>query len=279
MKKWFRGATLALALTAGLGAASAEAAELRGSRASMVRQHGVAKDAGYTFLRTPRQVEEHVERGELVPVEGNDDYRLSRISHPVALPETRLFIERLASGYREACGEKLVVTSLTRPLSRQPRNAHALSVHPAGMAVDLRVPADAACRSWLETTLIGLEREGVIDATRERFPPHYHIAVFPERYRLYAEARMAEEAEAAHREAAARVAARVSAGPWGPLVAAAVAGVPFADERPAPGGEASYGMLLVLTALAAPAIGAALRPGAERVASRLRERLAEGQAE
>src|SRR5690606_6429895 len=72
-----------------------------------------------------------------------------------------------------------------RPLSNQPPNASDRSVHPTGMAVDLRVPNNARCRQWLESTLLSLEGSDVIEATRERNPPHYHVAVYPRPYTQY----------------------------------------------------------------------------------------------
>jgi hypothetical protein len=160
------------------------AADLRGSPASMVRQHAVAKQAELPFVRTPAQLQKQVAQGTLVRVPGNEDYAVIA-SNPYALPEVKLLIERLSKQYRAATGEKLVVTSLTRPASAQPANAHKLSVHPAGMAIDLRVPADPSARRWLESTLLALEGKGVLDATRERRPPHYHLAVFPAAYAQY----------------------------------------------------------------------------------------------
>lgn len=151
----------------------------------MQRQNGIARNHDYSFLRTSGQVERFVGLGLLVKLAGNADYELARVSFPYARPGVKTFVERLASQYRAACGEKLVVTSLTRPEARQPRNASDLSVHPAGMAVDLRVSRRAECRKWLESTLLSLEKRNVIDATRERYPPHYHVAVFPDRYERY----------------------------------------------------------------------------------------------
>ena len=90
---------------------------------------------------------------------------------------------------KAATGERLVITSLTRPLSRQPENASALSVHPAGMAVDLRIPASKWNRAWLEQTLLSLEDKAVLDVTREHHPPHYHVAVFPVQYEQYVASR------------------------------------------------------------------------------------------
>ncbi|MDQ3606139.1 MAG: hypothetical protein M3418_08165, partial [Gemmatimonadota bacterium] len=71
------------------------------------------------------------------------------------------------------------------PRSAQPGNSHRLSVHPTGMAVDLRISNSAACRAWLESVLLSLESKGLLDVTREQRPPHYHIAVFPEPYRAH----------------------------------------------------------------------------------------------
>ena len=161
---------------------AAEAQSLSGSRAAMIRQNSVAQQADYTFLRNASEVRSFVEKGLLVPVRGNDSYKISNVSFPYARPALKLFVERIAGQYQDGCGEKLVVTSLTRPMSRQPANAHELSVHPAGMAVDFRVSRKASCRRWLENALKGLEGEGVLEATREKRPSHYHVAVFPSAY-------------------------------------------------------------------------------------------------
>jgi LysM repeat protein len=168
-----------------LGALPAHAQTLRGSRSSMVRQNSVAKAHDFTFLRTTNDVSQFVDRGFLVRISGNSNYELAGVSFPYARPQVRTFVQRLASQYRAACGERLVVTSLTRPQSRQPRNASSRSVHPTGMAIDLRVSDRRSCRSWLEGTLLSLERQGVLDATREHRPPHYHIALFPTQYDRY----------------------------------------------------------------------------------------------
>lgn len=165
--------------------ASASAQSLRGSRSSMQSQNRIARDHDYSFMRTSSQVNRFVDLGLLVRLSGNTDYELARVSYPYARPAVKLFVERLAAQYHAACGERLVVTSLTRPEAKQPRNASDLSVHPAGMAVDLRISQRAACRKWLESTLLSLEKQGVLDATRERYPPHYHIAVFPNPYDNY----------------------------------------------------------------------------------------------
>lgn len=151
----------------------------------MRRQNAVAQQQDYTFLKTSGDVWNFVSKGLLVPVRGNSNYKVEDTSFPYARPAVKLFVERLGQQYRNACGERLVVTSLTRPLSRQPANASDLSVHPAGMAVDVRRSRKASCRRWVERTLASLEAQGVLDATRERRPPHYHVAIYPNSYTRY----------------------------------------------------------------------------------------------
>jgi LysM repeat protein len=126
-----------------------------------------------------------VAEGHLVRVEPGQHFDLHDVSHPYARPAIKTFIDRLSAQYHAACGEKLTVTSLTRPIDKQPANASSDSVHPTGMAVDLRVPSKQNCRSWLERTLLSLEGTGVLDVTRERRPAHYHVAVFARTYENY----------------------------------------------------------------------------------------------
>jgi hypothetical protein len=163
----------------------AEAQSLRGSRTSVDRQTIQAREHDFTFLRRRAEVDRFVDAGLLVPLGDGRHYRLHGVSFNVARPEVKLFVERLSAQYYGACGDRLVVTSLTRPTSRQPANASSRSVHPTGMAVDLRVPDTPSCRRWLESMLLSLEREGVLEATLERSPLHFHVAVFPDEYLAY----------------------------------------------------------------------------------------------
>ena len=172
---------------------TADAGTLRGSPSSMKQQHEIAVDEDLTFTKKPAQIESLVDSGTLVKVEPNADFAMSNVSYPFARPEVLLFVQRLAAQYHADNGAKLVVTSLTRPAALQPKNAHKLSVHPAGMAVDFRVPATAKQRAWLENALLGLENASVLDVTREKHPPHYHVAVFPVEYLAYAKQRMTLE--------------------------------------------------------------------------------------
>jgi hypothetical protein len=179
----------AVILASGLAAAAlamtappATAQSLQGSHESLMKQNLVASQHDYAYFRTPRDVEQAIASGVLVEVRGNEDYELAgdEVSYHYARPEVGVFLAQLGSGYHAACGERLVVTSLTRPITRQPWNASPLSVHPTGMAVDMRRSMRPACRQWMEATLLALEGEGMIEATREHWPSHYHVAVFPD---------------------------------------------------------------------------------------------------
>jgi LysM domain-containing protein/uncharacterized protein DUF5715 len=175
----------ALAATLAVSAGRADAQTLHGSRGSVERMYGQARKQDLTFYRSGRGVRSAAAEGDLVRLRGNDDYRVADASYPYALPTTRTFVQRLAAQYRDACGEKLVVTSATRPRSLRLRNSVAESVHPSGMAVDLRKPSRGRCLRWLRQTLLDVEGEGAIDATEEHHPPHFHVAVFPQQYRRY----------------------------------------------------------------------------------------------
>ena len=164
------------------------AQSLRGSHASVSLMYRRAVRGGLDFYETSSDVKRAVIRGELVSLNGNAHYRLANIGMPYVRPETKAFVLDLAADYHRACGAPLVITSATRPISRRLANSSELSVHPTGMAVDVRKPA-GRCRTWLRRRLLTAERRGVIEATEERHPPHFHLAVLPSRYEKVASAR------------------------------------------------------------------------------------------
>ena len=166
-------------------AEGANAQSLRGSTSSMDQQVRMAGVHDYTYIETPARVRFFADQGWLVPIKDGRNHSLHAVSFPYARPEVQVFIERLSRQYRSACDEQLVVTSLTRPQNRQPRNASDRTVHPTGMALDLRFSWDRNCRDWLERVLLSLESGGILEATLERNPRHYHVALFPQPYASY----------------------------------------------------------------------------------------------
>lgn len=192
----FAGAAAGIALLVAGLSPPADAASLIPTRPALLRQVHAARDHDFTYLRTTSDVARFVRQGDLVALPGNRDYLVKHtVSLPYARPEVKVFVERLSAQYRASCGERLVVTSLVRPKSRQPSNSSPLSVHPTGMALDLRVSASRRCRSWLESALVGLEDSGVLEAARERHPPHYHVVVFPRQYGDYVAAKLGRGGE------------------------------------------------------------------------------------
>ena len=168
------------------------AQSLRGSRASVDHAYSRAVARGLHFYQTSNGVLAAAERGRFVRLTGNANYVLHPYARglPYVKPATQMFVHRLSAQYRRACGERLVVTSAIRPTTKQPRNASPRSVHPTGMAIDLRKP-QGRCLTWLRGTLLDLERKGVIDATEEFRPPHFHVVVFTEKYERYVERMLA----------------------------------------------------------------------------------------
>jgi hypothetical protein len=151
---------------------------LRGSQEGVDHLYFVARASGLQFHATVGSARRAVAAGEFVPLSGNNDYApKNRMSLPYATPETRAYIEHLAAEYHAACGERLVVTSALRPMSRRPRNGSVKSVHPTGIAFDVRKPKRRLCRDWLRQLLLQHEREGAIEATEEFRPPHFHVVV------------------------------------------------------------------------------------------------------
>jgi hypothetical protein len=173
--------------------AVAGAQSLRGSRASIDRMYRQARAERLSFFETPASVRRQVAAGRLVRLVASDDFTLHRVGYPFVRPATRTFVPRLSRQYAAACDEPLVVTSAVRPATRQPANSTRRSVHPTGMAVDLRKPTSGTCLRWLRSTLLELEGAGLLEATEEWSPPHFHVAVFPTRYARYAAARARAE--------------------------------------------------------------------------------------
>ena len=155
--------------------------ELRGSQESVQKMWDFATMHGLAFYQTPRDIDKAVAEGKLVPLDGDASYELTRgVGFSYATREAKQFIVSFAPQYLAACGAPLVVTSAARPTNRQPRNSNPYSVHPTGIAVDLRRPAAGACQTWLRKALAELEEQGYIEATEERHPVHLHVAVLTE---------------------------------------------------------------------------------------------------
>jgi len=173
-------------LTVALPARPARAQSLRPTPASLDRQNAQAHRQRFSYLETPAQVRRFVDLGYLVPIPGNRDYTVKEgIQFAYARPAVKTFLERFSRRFHDVCGEQMVVTSLTRPRSLRLHNSSVRSVHPTGMAVDIRLPWSRSCRGWVEGVLYSLEAEGLLEANREHHPPHYHVAVFPDPYLAY----------------------------------------------------------------------------------------------
>jgi uncharacterized protein (DUF2249 family) len=132
----------------------------------------------YPFYLTPTNIDQAVEQGRLVALPGDSTYELTRgVGFSYSTREAKQFVTLFAPQYLAACGTPLTVTSAARPMSRQPRNANPHSVHPTGIAVDIRRPPPGPCLKWVRGALAELEAGGLIEATEEHHPVHLHVAV------------------------------------------------------------------------------------------------------
>lgn len=170
-------ARLVLAIALLVSATAVPAQSLRGSRHSVEHSYRYARKRRLPFAHTVRDVHREVRTRALVRLGPDSRYVLHGVSYPYVTSATRTFVRSFADAYRSACGAPLVITSAMRPSRRQPANSSPRSVHPAGIAVDLRRP-DGRCLRWMRRRLLALERAGRIDATEERRPAHFHVIVF-----------------------------------------------------------------------------------------------------
>jgi hypothetical protein len=169
---------LSLAPVARAQRAGRQPAALRGSKASVEKMYSFARQHGYPFYLTPATLDDAIARGKLVPLPGDENYELARgVGFSYTTAESREFIMQFAPQYLAVCGTPLTVTSAARPMSRQPRNANPHSVHPTGIAVDIRRPYPGPCLTWVRNSLAELEARGFVEATEEHHPVHIHLAV------------------------------------------------------------------------------------------------------
>ena len=165
----------------GLASTAVSAQTLKGSKESVDLMYNAAETRDLQFFRTPDDVYAAAMAGSLMMISTTEDLEVDKAGWPFVLPTTLRFADSIATQYHQGCGERIVVTSGARPLDKQPRNASPKSVHPTGMAVDFRKPKNPACLEWLRTALVGLEDRGVIEATEEKHPAHFHVAVLHQR--------------------------------------------------------------------------------------------------
>ena len=169
----------ALASVAGAGRAdvSTGGASLRGSHEAVDRAYDEAVREGLPFVHSEDELERRARGGEYIALaRSTATYQLKGVGSPYVRPATHAFVTSFAADYARTCGEPLTVTSAMRPTTIRLRNSVEKSVHPTGMAVDLRA-SRTGCRAWMRTTLLDLERQGVIDATEEHHPVHFHVVV------------------------------------------------------------------------------------------------------
>jgi LysM repeat protein len=73
----------------------------------------------------------------------------------------------------------MAITSAIRPKNYVLKNSTEKTVHPTGNTFDIgKKGMTRRCRVWLESRLLYLEDNNQVEATREKWPPHYHVVVF-----------------------------------------------------------------------------------------------------
>ncbi|MEN9920833.1 MAG: hypothetical protein RL538_726 [Candidatus Parcubacteria bacterium] len=147
-----------------------------GEVSSSQQQHRYALLENLPFMTSEAEYQSSIASGRLVRLEG--PYLEMHARRPYVLPSTAAFVLELSRGYFEfGCG-RLVVKDAARLVSEQPSNGSTFSVHPAGMAVDVRTKyIRPECADWLRAYISEKEAEGKVDGTQEWRPEHLHVVV------------------------------------------------------------------------------------------------------
>ena len=158
---------------------------LQGGKKPRSEVYAEAERHGLTFVNSKDEIPEMVSKSLLVPLVSETNFEVDKqVSYPYVLPEVRIFAQQISEYLNEICGERMVITSALRPTSLKLINSVDDTVHPTGMALDIRRPPKK-CREWFEARIKYLEYKGAIQATREHQPPHYHVVVYPDQYATY----------------------------------------------------------------------------------------------
>ena len=156
-----------------------------GEVSSSEQQFRYAAEKQVPFMTSEADYQMRIASGYFVRLE--NPFMDVQARRPYVLPSTVAFVVELATEYYAAGCGRLVVRDALRITNEQPSNGSNYSVHPAGMAVDLRVrDIGEACESWMNNYLLEKEAEGRVDATREYWKmvrgqkvpnPHFHLVV------------------------------------------------------------------------------------------------------
>lgn len=155
---------------------STEVSLVGGCQTTSEQQFQYALKQNLTPVTTAAEYADRIARGQFVRLEG--PHLLVLAKRPYALPSTVAFMMELSAAYHATgCGQ-VIVKDAVRLVSERPPNGSIHSVHPSGMAVDIRVRyIKPACADWLRMYVRQKEAVGAVDATHELHPEHLHIVV------------------------------------------------------------------------------------------------------
>ena len=149
-----------------------------GCQTTSEQQLQYALDHQLPRMTTEAEYQSRVDSGYFVRLEG--PFLDVRARRPYALPTTVAFLIRMSQAYSAAgCGQLIIMDAL-RLTTERPVNGSVYSVHPTGMAVDIRtkyIPIE--CADWLRAYVSQKEAAGEVDGTQELRPEHLHVVVVP----------------------------------------------------------------------------------------------------
>lgn len=143
------------------------------------RQFEYAKAHEIPFMDSEVEYQRNVRSGYFVLLSHPDITISARRKY--VLPQTANFIYRVAHQFRKAGCNRLHINGAGRLTTERPKNGSVHSVHPVGMALDLKViNLSKNCHTILWNILHEYEAGQEADSTRELHPEHFHVVVIPE---------------------------------------------------------------------------------------------------
>jgi hypothetical protein len=162
------------------------------SRYSLIAQNEAADALGLHTIKTPGELHELVQSGELVPLRTGGSLRVNcPADRAYVRPWVADFMQALAADYYHTFGTPLQVNSATRPLTVQrrllrwnhnaaPIHGETASVHMRGIAVDIaRRGLTRQQKAWLQMRLLYWAARGQAIVEEELAQPCFHTVVLP----------------------------------------------------------------------------------------------------
>ena len=146
------------------------------------QQRSFALSKGLPLASNEAEYRALIANGTFVRLESGP-YLQVLAGRPYVRAETAQFVQQMAQSYSGAGCGRMIVIGAGRLTTEIYENSSPFTVHPFGMAVDIRTNArfgiSTTCADWLRAYAKEKEAELLADGTHELDPEHLHLVVVP----------------------------------------------------------------------------------------------------